>query len=377
MKYFITSWVIEQSIKTIAESTMSQAAAGASGSIAILFSFWNASAPTGLWISMNQFQLIMLLLLTKSNIPKSIVSYLSGLKVTTWSFNFIPFKDIPGINKIVSGFESKLTNNKLRYFGIFSGSTFANNFSLICIILISVAIHSLFLLIHKLLKHFVKSKKCVSCLEKTYQFFAFSLYVRIILEANVFLLLSSFSELFEMDTSNFISLWFAFIGGWVCITFISLSLINYSIHKDTKEMDDYIPLKEFFSGIGDKRNARLYPTFFLIRRLIFVAWLIFGKSFINIILISPMIIIQVVYLANLILVRPYRQVRDNIIELTNEWFYLVLISLLSYFNETDRWISIVENAYYGIILGNSMIIILILTGIYNFNWRTNIIPICC
>ena len=216
--------------------------------------------------------------------------YLSSLKVTTWSFNFIPFKDIPGINKIVSGFDSRLTNNELRYFGIFSGSTFANNFSLICIILISVAIHSLFILIHKLLKHFVKSKKWVSCLDKTYQFFAFSLYIRIMLEVNVFLLLSSFSELFKMDTSNFISLCFAFICGWICITFMSLSLINYSIHKDTEEMDDYIPLKEFFNGISDKRTARLYPTFFLIRRLIFVAWLVFGNSFTNIILVCPMII---------------------------------------------------------------------------------------
>ena len=178
----------------------------------------------------------------------------------------------------------------MKYFGIFSGSTFANSFSFIWIELIFALIHSLFLLLHKLLKYKVKSEKLRSCFEKTYKFFAFSLYVRIMFEANIFLLISNFSDLFEMETSNFISLWFAFICGWVCITFISLSLINYSTHSDTKDMDDYIPLKEFLSRIGNKRMARLYPTFFLVRRLIFVAWLVFGKSFTNIILVCPMII---------------------------------------------------------------------------------------
>ena len=76
-------------------SEMGQAVAGAAGGVAVVFSLWNISTPTGLWITMNQFQLIMLLLLTNSSIPLSIVAYLSGLKTTTCSFNFLPFKNIP------------------------------------------------------------------------------------------------------------------------------------------------------------------------------------------------------------------------------------------------------------------------------------------
>ena len=244
---------------------------------------------------MNQFQLIMLLLLTKSNIPRSIVSYLSSLKATTWSFNFIPFKDIPGFDKMVNGLDFKLPDVELKYFGIISGSTFANNFSLICIVLIFIAIHSLFLLIHRLLKSKVKSKKkWVKCLEITYQFFAFSLYIRIMLEANVFLLLSSLSELYQWDTSSsskILSLFFfAFVGVWICLSFVSLSMINYSIHKDTKNMDNYIPLKEFFSGINDKRMSRLYPIILFLRRILFVGWLIFGRSLNNFALVCPMIV---------------------------------------------------------------------------------------
>ena len=176
---------------------------------------------------MNQFQLIMLLLLTKSNIPRSIVSYLSGLKATTWSLNFIPFKKIPGFDKMVNGLDFRLSIIELKYFGINTGSTFANNFSLICIVLILIAIHSLFLLIRRLLKSKVKpKKKWAKCLEKkTFQFFAFGLYIRIMFEANIFLLLSSLSELYQWDTSSsskILSLFFAFAGGWVCLSFFSL-----------------------------------------------------------------------------------------------------------------------------------------------------------
>ena len=258
-----------------------------------LFSLWSASAPTGLWITMNQFQLIMLLLLTKSNIPNSIASYLSGLKVTTWSLNFIPFKDIPGFDKMVNGIDFRLTYVELKYFGIKSGSTFANNFSLICIVLILIAIHCLFLLIYRLLIHKVKSKKkWVKCLDITYQFFAFSLYIRVVFEANVFLLISSLSELYNWDTSSsskIISLFFAFVGGWICLSFISLSMINYSLYKDTKTMDNYIPMKEFFSGINDNRMSRLYPTILFLRRILFVGWLIFGRFLNSFTLVCPMI----------------------------------------------------------------------------------------
>ena len=105
--------------KYIAMSKTGQAAAAAAGGAAALFSFCNLSTPTGLWITMNQFQLILLLLLTKSSIPKSIVDYLSGLKATTCSFNFIPFKDIPWFYRLIEYLNSALPRKELDYFGIF------------------------------------------------------------------------------------------------------------------------------------------------------------------------------------------------------------------------------------------------------------------
>ena len=126
---------------------------------------------------MNQFQLILLLILTKSNIPKAIVNYLSGLKVTTWSFNFIPFKDIPGLKNAISLFDFSLQNKDLDIFGIFSGSTVVNNFSFICILLIVGLIQVLFILISKWFKkaNSIIAKKWFAA---THQFFNYSIYIR-------------------------------------------------------------------------------------------------------------------------------------------------------------------------------------------------------
>ena len=149
----------------LAKLVMGQAISGVASGVSVVFSLWNLSTPTGLWMTMNQFQLILLLLLTKSNIPKSIVDYLAGLKATTWSFNFIPFKNIPGINKMIDYFDYKSSKKELDYFGIFSGSSVANNFALMCILVIVAAIHSAFLLINRLLKRKVSSMlKWLKCL---------------------------------------------------------------------------------------------------------------------------------------------------------------------------------------------------------------------
>ena len=358
--------------KTVADtpgtqSAMGQAVAGAAGGAAALFSFWNLSSPQGLWITMNQFQLILLLLLTKSNIPNSIVSYLSGLKATTCSFNFIPFKNIPGLNKLVDILDFSLPNKNLDYFGIFSGSTFANNFSLICFLMIFIVIHSVFLVINKNIQHRTNWNMCSKWMKISYQFFTFTFYIRIFLEASQFLMLSSFSEIYQFNVSslsNIISILFAIIGSMLWLWLVWISFIGWLKQKDVEDMDKYFPLKEFFNGIKNGKVAKLYSMLLLWRRFVFVALLIFGGSLSNIALICPMIIVQIAYLTNLIIVRPYKQVKNNVIEIVNEWFYFLLVTLLSYFNTSERWSKTIETVYFWIILTNSFIIILIMISKY-------------
>ena len=107
------------------------AMAGAGLSFAFISSFANTSSPQTFWMTLKQFQLILLTLLTSAYIPTKIVKFLSGMKSSTCSFSFIPFDKIPGIDKIIDWLGINLRYNKLDHFGIESGSSFVNVFSII------------------------------------------------------------------------------------------------------------------------------------------------------------------------------------------------------------------------------------------------------
>ena len=164
------------------QNTVGSAVIGSVVGASAVLSMWNISSPQGLWMSMNQFQIILLLLLTKSNMPNLIVNYLTGLQATTWSFNFIPFGYIPEQNKIVTYFNSSLSNSNLDYFGITSGSTIVNNFAFMWILIIIGIIHSIFVWIHKWTKRKIKSEKGEKWLHRVYQFFTLSVYIRFLLK---------------------------------------------------------------------------------------------------------------------------------------------------------------------------------------------------
>ena len=123
---------------------------------------------------------------------------------------------------------------------------------------------------------------------KTYQFFVFSIYVRILIEVNTFVLLTSTSEIKELKittASNIISFIIAIIWYLFYIAFIALSFLFWMKHKNKEINDEYIPLKEFINGIKNKSAAKIYSTIFLLRRTLFVSLLIFGSSLSNILLI--------------------------------------------------------------------------------------------
>ena len=303
-------------------SIATQSVVGAAAGATMIFSFWNLSTPQGIWMAMNQFQLILLLLLTNSHIPNSIVEYLSGLKASTWSLNFIPFKDIPGFKWIIDSLDHELENKNLTYFGIKSGSTLSNNFSLVWTIAIISLFHLWYLWVFKkLMKKFSNKEKLLKIFEKIYQLFAFTIYLRLILEASQFLMLSWFEELKSWNVSNasrIISLWIAMFATLIWISLIILSFLNWYKNKNIESTNHYMPFKELFGGIKDQSKPRLYSTVLLSRRTFLVILLVMGSSITSIGIIIPMIIVQFLYLVLMVIVRPYKAIKDNLLEITNE-----------------------------------------------------------
>ena len=114
-----------------------------------------------------------------------------------------------------------------------------------------------------------------------------------------------------------------------------------------------MPFKEFFSDLKDKSWPRLYLTIMMSRRAIFAILLIMGKDLCSICLVIPLILIQALYLTHLIIIRPFKEIGDNLLEIINELFYSLLITLLVHFNSVSRWTKSVESLYLFLIIANS------------------------
>lgn len=91
---------------------------------ALLLSIVNVSSPIGIWAMINQFQLYLLLLLTGAYIPVTIRGYLAGVEFVSFSFNFIPFKNIGLVSHFYNWLTFSHNNDNLSDIGLKSGSAF-------------------------------------------------------------------------------------------------------------------------------------------------------------------------------------------------------------------------------------------------------------
>jgi hypothetical protein len=71
-------------------------------------------------------------------------------------------------------------------------------------------------------------------------------------------------------------------------------------------------------------------------------------------LVLGMLVIQIPYTILLIILRPFEEKSDSIIEITNEIFYTVIISWLVYYDAESKWTTIPKSIYMGIIAGNTL-----------------------
>ena len=95
--------------------------------------------------------------------------------------------------------------------GVKSGSAFVNNFSLLFSILMIVLAHLLLILLPRKsvedTEDMTKTKKIFYYISrKLWAFFTFTVYVRLIMEAYQFMLLSSVYEIYSCDISNIVKL---------------------------------------------------------------------------------------------------------------------------------------------------------------------------
>jgi hypothetical protein len=164
----------------------------------------------------------------------------------------------------------------------------------------------------------------------TYRFFTYTLYLRLFLEAHFFLTIAVFVEFRnEHETiTEIISLLFAISAFMFLMSFTAFTIWHYVFYRNDPSIVNG-SFKVLYEGLKGNWVAKLYSTFFLVRRFILALFLVFVR--VPIAQITILIGVQLSALLYLMVVRPFSHVHDNIINLINEiciftvcWIFLTL-----------------------------------------------------
>ena len=145
-----------------------------------------------------------------------------------------------------------------------------------------------------------------------------------------------------------------------CLLFLIGATLSLALTSDYTRRSVKILCEEFFTGLKQQKEARIYVSVQLIRRVYFVVLLVTFPTVLDIWpLILMLITSQLMYLSYFIYLRPFEETKGNVIEIANE---IILFSLLfSHFflNSEGKWNSASAGLYSSIIVANILIIFLI------------------
>ena len=173
------------------------------------------NSPSGMWAMINQLQLLILLLITGAYLPKDIRDYITGMEFSMFSFSFLPFESIWFIDYNIGWLNFEQGDEQMTDTGMQSGSSLINNFSFLFLLGPMVGVHVLIGLLYCCIRSSNPNRfKFLKWLiTKLFHMFTFTIYLRYIIEAFQFLLMSTCSEFFEdkksVNFTQFVSFYIA------------------------------------------------------------------------------------------------------------------------------------------------------------------------
>ena len=326
----------------------------------------NPSSIIAVWLAVEQYQMYLLLLITRAFIPEDIKTVVKGLDFWTNIYEYIPYKENGLFFSFFKSFEFDLTNPPLRDLEINYNSTFANMYSFIAWLMLLILFYLIILLLNKLFSKWKENKSCwyralYKIVSKITAIMTFSVFIRNFLEITQFVMLSSINELHVFDTSSLLRIVsliyamlmiFAFL--WTFGTTLFLTFSSYKTNEGHHSM-----LGELINSLQNNTKSKFYAVLILTRKLFFVLVLVILDSIESKKIIFILSCFQVGYTAYVAVVRPYNSIKLNIYEIINEVDYTLHLICLMFFNTKDDWNDISTSIYMWTLAINAMIVFVI------------------
>ncbi|CAI2380327.1 unnamed protein product [Moneuplotes crassus] len=347
-------------------SSGSQAVSGVSAGATVGVSLLNLSSLAAIWSIVNQLQLFLLLLLTKTPFPGDVKALILGNELMQFNLDLLPVRALPKMPEVMDWLKIDQDNSYLETIGVESSTSLLNNFGFALCMLLMLALYPLVMTL-KLCVNYENENKCsVNYLMiLIIDLFNFTIYIRLVLGGFQLLLICCISEVIKFDLEtipNIISMMFSVLILTVCVGTIALSFYIFYSKRDFHDPDKYYKLNEFITGLKNTRYARIYPFLGLMRRTMFVIWLLTFTWLECVYLTAGMMVVQIFFVLSLVTLRPFDRPENNLIEIVNEIIYTTLLSIMIICDKVDEWSSTVTNIFCYIILANSLVITFIMIG---------------
>ena len=197
-------WRIQADVEATAPMVTTAIISGSAFSIAM--SSLNVSGGNSAWSLIHQLQLLILFLVIPTYIAKDVREFIEAQDIVLFNFDFIPAVEIPYLNALAEWMDAEQTVEELKNLGLESHRTFNNLFSLILILSCMWFVHMGIKLTPKATVRNENGswlrRNWGSIRMKILNLFFYMMYVRMLLESNETMVLSTVSEIHTFDTST-------------------------------------------------------------------------------------------------------------------------------------------------------------------------------
>ncbi|CAI2371725.1 unnamed protein product [Moneuplotes crassus] len=305
-----------------------------------------------IFASVNQIQLMAMLLLLPFNLPLEVINYLKPLTKCLFVFDLkLPLLDL---SELLSIFHYEQGDFQLYMVGLHSGSTLVNLKTMALLLGVSISLAIM------LMPRYLRSKICEKprrihkAILKFSEFLTYFLIPVLIIEGFLVTLLSSLSEIanwrFEEQRHTFslISscLFYLFVVGVMSAVFV-LTLI--SCVKNVV----YIP--EFLKSIRPSNIARFYHFSFFFRRFMLCMLIIFFPRHNTLLFLLAFIFMNYIQNLYILINNPFNNKLRNAQELMNEIFYLCFGILILIASQREKWDAFNGQALFVLLVINNML----------------------
>lgn len=247
--------------------TMSQACVGGGLAIGVITNFISSSSPHSMWTLMNQFQMFLMLNLLGAHLHSYIKNYLQGFEFANFDFEFLSFQKLEFIQDFLDEFSCEEDDEDYELIGFDYQCTLLNNFQFFIIISLLIICH---IILNYVVKKYGNSKNLMGkILTKLYQLWNYAIYIRLIVEAYLFLYLSSLNEIYTGNVSKD-KLIFSFIVSLIVLILLLILLVCiFMISKSASDQYfqvDISKYSELYQGTKATTLGRFFNFVFLLRR---------------------------------------------------------------------------------------------------------------